>query len=116
MAYKLESLSRRGMRRKILGLTLMRAANMANVMAVSDRYETIEISTWGVADLVLDRGARLTGTYVGRSERLIGKTAMLLSGDDTKWIAAQFDDRELPEAFGWWIFLTTEFEITIPSD
>lgn len=51
------------------------------------------------------------GTYIGAQTRLRGKTALYRYRDENH-VYAQFDDRVLPEAYGWHIFEAKEFTET----
>lgn len=53
----------------------------------------------------------LKGKYIGPDERLKDETAILQVRHNNR-VAAQFDNREHPEAFGWWMFEAVDFEIT----
>lgn len=63
--------------------------------------------------------AFLKGTYLdleNLNPQLKDKTAILQSGEKPEWVLAQFDDTALPEAYGWWLLRTVDFDIIIPSD
>lgn len=48
--------------------------------------------------------------YVGVRKRLHGKTALVVSLNDTdRFVTAQFDDRTLPDAYGWSTFARKDF-------
>lgn len=51
----------------------------------------------------------LKGIYIGTEERLQGKSALIQMTDTG--LIAQFDDKELKEAFGWHRFLDSVFKI-----
>ncbi len=51
----------------------------------------------------------IRGRYVGPDQRLYNQRALLMK-TTTGW-KAQFDDTSLPEAYGWWEFLESEFEV-----
>lgn len=52
-----------------------------------------------------------TATYVGVRARLRGKTCLIQDVPDVPGgVRAQFDDRRLKEAFGWWQFRKSDFE------
>lgn len=52
-----------------------------------------------------------TGTYRGNLIGLAGKTALLRKASHPDMVLAQFDDKELAEAFGWWPFARASFDI-----
>lgn len=56
----------------------------------------------------------LTGTYIGPEARLKGETALLQVRHNNR-LAAQFNNTELPEAFGWTMFEVSDFEVEIRS-
>ena len=54
--------------------------------------------------------AMIEATYVGDTPYLILETALLEEHDDPNLVWAQFDNRELEEAYGWREFPVTDFE------
>ncbi len=56
----------------------------------------------------------MSATYSGKDERLRGKRALLTCEDAARgMLKAQFDDVNLPEAFGWHNFSIFDFDITM---
>lgn len=52
------------------------------------------------------------GTYIGSQIRLQGRTALIRPVEGTpNCVLAQFDDMNLEEAFNWWFFDATDFEL-----
>lgn len=57
--------------------------------------------------------------YIGPIERLRGKTALIRDDEfagTSSLVLAQFDDRELVEAFGWWSYRASEFRVLGDDD
>ena len=55
----------------------------------------------------------LHGTYIGKTQKLIGKTALLRR--DPNGLLAQFDDRTIiPYSYGWHLFEKEEFVVDPP--
>lgn len=61
--------------------------------------------------MINERSPMRPGAYIGPDPRFRGKTALVQGDASESIVLVQFDDRSLPQAFGWHPFLRAVFDI-----